>query len=69
MRDRRRTRSVRWGAVAIVIVAGMGFLGWQMGGSFDGGTEEAIMGDPTQEGLREAIFAGGASGASRRRLS
>jgi len=59
MRDRRRTRSVRWGAVAIVIVAGMGFLGWQMGGSFDGGTEEAIMGDPTQEGLREAIFAGG----------
>jgi peptide methionine sulfoxide reductase msrA/msrB len=54
-------RMSRWGVVALVAAAGIGFLAWQMGGSMSATTGEAEMSEPitSQEGTREAIFAGG----------
>jgi peptide methionine sulfoxide reductase msrA/msrB len=56
-----RRRSARRLIVAILVAMGLGLLGWQMGGSMDNEAEEVTMkgNEVAQEGLQEAIFAGG----------
>jgi len=60
MSTRSRLKAIRSAVVAIVAAIGLGVVGWQLGSSSEGDTQEAMMNEPTtQEGLREAIFAGG----------
>ena len=61
MRTRSRGGPIRWAVVAIVAATGLGMLAWQMGGSMSETTREANMSGNgvSQEGAREAIFAGG----------
>ena len=61
MKTRSRCRSIRRVIVAVVFVAGIAFLARQMGGSVSETTGEADMSgtNVSQEGTKEAIFAGG----------
>jgi len=61
MSTRSREKLTQWAVVAIVIATGLGMLAWQMGGSMSETTgEENMSGNGvSQEGAREAIFAGG----------
>ncbi len=61
MKTRSRRRSIRRVLTASVVAAVLGILGWQLGGSMNASSGEGEMSGPTtsQEGHREAIFAGG----------